>query len=90
MATTSRTRLFGRRLSRDDIRLARLRKLKGIALLNALCWPTRPAAWQLGDTSRLRPYRRKPNTPPMRPDPVARHRRRRRKIAHESRRRNRA
>ena len=41
-------------------------------------------------TGRLTPFRRKPDVPPMRPEAATRKRRKARKVAHESRRRNRA
>lgn len=72
----------------------RARHEAGVARLRALFGVDRPQLAVLrivghGQGGTLRPFRRKPGVPPMRPDAAARKRRRLRKIAHESRRRNR-
>lgn len=67
---------------------ARSRQAKGVERLRkAFAWS--PAVYDTVQHGDLRPYRRKPGVPPMRPDLELRRKRRRRKIAHESRRRNR-
>ena len=70
---------------------ARERQARGVKLLDALFGmsPARLATTSDKFTGRPRPVRLRADTPPVRPDAEYRLRRRRRKIAHESRRRNR-
>lgn len=82
---------MNRRVDKAATKAARAKQARGIQILNALFGASALQLRAVGDkhTGRPRPFRMRPNVPALRPDPAARARRRRRKIAHESRRRNR-
>jgi hypothetical protein len=83
--------LAGRRVDAKATKDARERHARGVAYLDWLFLLTPLGKRLLSDkfTGRPRPVRLRPGTPPLRPDTAARARRRRRKLAHAARRRNR-
>jgi hypothetical protein len=79
------------RVDAKRTKLARQAHERGVAALHIFFQADEASLATAGDTQngRPRPLRMRPGVPPLRPDKQYRLKRRRRKLAHESRRRNR-